>query len=84
MSGTPTPPSALDIQEQIARISRTNEETRNYVDEQHKLQAEHFKLYAEGDKFNRERWLLVVAALGGVAGLLAALVTAAKTFGWMG
>jgi hypothetical protein len=67
----------LDLQEQIARIARTQAETDKFAAVQRKLSEEVLK-------FRRERWLLIVGAVGGFAGLLAAIVTAAKTLGWIG
>ena len=66
----------LDLQEQIARIARTQAETDKFAAEQRKLSEEALK-------FHRERWLLVVGAVGGFAGLIAACVTAAKSLGWI-
>jgi hypothetical protein len=65
-----------DLQEQIARIARTQAERDKFAAEQRKLSEEALKLH-------RERWLLIVGAVGEFAGLLAAMVTAAKTLGWI-
>ena len=74
-----------DLQEQFARIFLAQEETRKYAAEQHKLAAETIKLAAEARKIDKDSrfapWQAAVAVTGGVAGLLAALVTALKAFG---
>ena len=54
----------LNLREQIARIDRQREETQKFVAEQHKLMA-------EGRKFDRDPWMLVVGAI--VAGLVTRL-----------
>lgn len=46
----------LDLAELVSRIERQQEETRKFVAEQHKLSA-------EGRKFNRDPWFLVIGAL---------------------
>jgi hypothetical protein len=74
----------LTVEMQIAQIQRNQEETRKFAAEMHKLTAETLKLAAEARKFDRERWLIVVGAIGGVAGMIAAIVTAAKSMGWIG
>jgi DNA repair ATPase RecN len=67
----------LDLQEQLARITRYNEETRKFIEESHKLQeearkismerdklsAEQFKLSAERDKLSEEQFKLSAEAL---------------------
>ncbi len=60
----------LNLREQIVRIDRNIAETQ--------------KFFAEARKFDRERWLILVGAFGGVAGMIAAGVTAAKALGWLG
>jgi hypothetical protein len=57
----------LDLDEQISRIRRSNEETRKFVAEQHKLMAEAAKL-------DRDR-ILAPMVLG--ASVLGALIAAA-------
>jgi hypothetical protein len=73
--------TGLDLEEQIARIHRTNAEmevrlaetgrmnaeTRKLLAEQIKLTAEGDKLTAEGRKYDRDPWLIVLAGLLGVA-----------------
>ncbi len=46
----------LDLKEQLARIDRS-------LDEAAKFRAEQNKLMAERDKFNRDPWILTLAAL---------------------
>ena len=53
----------LDYQEQVARIERSQEETRKFASEQHKLMA-------EAAKFERERTLYPAALAVGVIGAL--------------
>lgn len=70
MAGTPGPGPASSLRGLIGhRPRRKNSRQSNS------------KLAAEAGKFNRERWLILVGAVGGVAALLAALVTMAKTSG---
>ena len=59
----------IDLQEQVARIRRMQEESDKFAAEQRKLIAEQYKLMAEGAKFRREPW---IALLTGSAALLAA------------
>ena len=69
--------SSLDLQEQIIRIDRAIAETQ-------KFQSESDKLRAEERKLRRDTVIAPwVAAVGGVAGLIAAAITAAKALGWM-
>lgn len=67
MSATATSP--LDIQEQVARIERSQEETRKFVAEQHKLIAEAAKL----ERDRRMAPIIVGATTFGA--LIAAAVT---------
>ncbi len=70
MSATaPKPPTLLDLEEQIARIQRSGEETRKFVAEQHKLMA-------EGDKLRRDRFLAPVLVAAAVSGAVATLLPA--------
>ena len=67
----------LDIREQIIRIDRAIAETQ-------KFQSESDKLRAEERKLRRDTVIAPwVAAVGGVAGLIAAAITAAKALGWL-
>jgi hypothetical protein len=68
---------SLDIREQIIRIDRAIAETQKYQSESNKLRAEERKLRRD---IVIAPW---VAAVGGVAGLIAAAITAAKALGWM-
>ena len=76
MSGT------LDLDEQIARIRRAQVESDKFAAEQKKLMAEQEKLFAEERKLfaealklQRDRllspWLVIVATIGGLGGLIA-------------
>jgi hypothetical protein len=76
----------LNIREQIGRIDRARaeseklaEETRKFVSEQHKLDAEALKL-------SRDRglapWQAAALTAGGIAALVASLVSLAKSMGW--
>jgi hypothetical protein len=77
--------TTMDMEEQVARIARYNEETRKFVEESHKLTAERRKLAAEARKLNRDRELSVFqvgiafmaagAALTGAAAAVAVTVT---------
>ena len=58
----------LDLNEQIARVIRMQEETMKFVAEQHKLMAEAAKL-------NRDRYLAPVLAVVTVVGGLLGLAT---------
>jgi hypothetical protein len=68
----------LFIREQIARIDRTMEEGHKFTAEQHKLMAER-------EKFNRDPWILTLAALlwfvAIVAWRLPEIITAFKGVG---
>lgn len=56
-----TNPEQLDLEEQVSRIRRSNEETRKFVAEQHKLMA-------EAAKFQRDTTVAPWLAAGAVAG----------------
>lgn len=73
-----TDATTMDIQEQIARIERAQEETRKFVAEQHKLTAEAAKL-ARDVKFIPAN--LVVTIMGASAALVGATVAAMKVLG---
>ena len=62
----PGAPGTLDIQEQVARIERAQEETRRFVAEQHKLIAE----AAELERAPRLAPIIVIS--GTIAALIAA------------
>ena len=83
MSATMTDyPERLNLAEQVARIERSQEETRKFVAEQHKLMAEQGKLLAETMNLRVSRFVTptaaVVAALGA---LTAAAPVLARWFG---
>jgi len=67
----------FDIEEQRVRIRRAIEESEKFSAEQRKLSAEERKLVAEALKLERDRllspWLVIVAVVGGVGGLVAGL-----------
>ncbi len=66
----------FDLEEQLARIRRANEETRKFVAQQHKLMEEAGKLTAEAAKLNRDRKLAPLVLLGTFwAALIGALVS---------
>lgn len=64
----------------IAETEKLQAETRKFVSEQ-------LKLGAEAAKLNRERalapWQIAVVTAGGIAGLIAAFITALKSLGVM-
>jgi len=55
-------PERLNLAEQVARIERSQEETRKFVAEQHKLMAEQSKLLAEERKLSSEQIKLMAEA----------------------
>jgi len=55
-------PERLNLAEQVARIERSQEETRKFVAEQHKLMAEQSKLLAEERKLSSEQIKLLAEA----------------------
>lgn len=63
----------FDLEEQLARIRRSNEETRKFVAEQHKLMEGAGKLTAEAAKLNRDRKLVLLGTFW--AALIGALVS---------
>lgn len=65
MSATST--DSLDIQEQIVRIKRAQQESDKFVAEQRKLMA-------EADKLRRDRFLAPILAAGALGGFIAALL----------
>ncbi len=68
-------------------LDRLIAETHKLVAESSKLNAEAAKLAAEERKLRRDAsvapWQITVAAVGGIAGLIAAALTAAKALGVM-
>ena len=70
---TTVPPTQLDLQEQLARVFRMNEETLKFTAEQHKLQAEAAKL-------ERDRSYLPVTLVAALMGAGAALFAAGAGF----
>lgn len=78
MSEAIADPPPLDLREQIVRIDRAIAETQKFQAEANKLTAEERKLLRDASAV---RWQITVAAIGGVAGLIAAIVTAAKVLG---
>lgn len=55
-------PERLNLAEQVARIERSQEETRKFVAEQHKLMAEQSKLLSEERKLSSEQIKLLAEA----------------------
>lgn len=74
----------MDQTEQLARIERTQEETRKFAAESHKLAAEQSKLAAETLKLARDTmlapWQIIATSVAATAGLLVAGATLAKLF----
>jgi hypothetical protein len=79
-------PARLNLAELVARIERQQEETRKFVSEQHKLNAEADKLASEARKLDRDRglapWQATAITLGSIAALVASIVSLAKSMGW--
>lgn len=74
----------FDPREHLARIDRTQAEIQKLFAEQTKLNheareldAERDKLFEEGQKFSRERWVLMVAFVSAASALVGALAGAA-------
>jgi hypothetical protein len=64
-------PTRLDLAELVARIERQQEETRKFISEQHKLDAEAAKLPVDRYMVPVVAILTLIAALGGLGGILA-------------
>lgn len=75
----------LTLVEQVEHVERTNEATRKFVAEQHKLAAERDKLTAEVLKLGRDRRLeplrVVLAAIAAGAACFAAGATFMRAWG---
>ncbi|MFG1304170.1 hypothetical protein V5F34_08525 [Xanthobacter autotrophicus] len=75
----------MDLQEQIARIERMQEETRKFVAEGHKLAAEQQKLLADSMKTQRDHalapWQITIGAMTAGAALFGAGVALMKVLG---
>jgi hypothetical protein len=69
---------AIDIEEQIARIQRMQEETRKFVSEQHQLQAEAAKLARDRDL---APWQIAFGGMAAGAALVGATAAFIKIFG---
>ncbi len=78
MSQSTALPPLLDLREQIVRIDLTIAETQKFQAETNKLTAEERQLLRDGSAI---RWQITVAAVGGIAALVASLVTAARAIG---
>ena len=80
-------PARLNLAELVARIERQQEETRKFVSEQHKLNAEADKLASEARKLDRDRglapWQATAISFGSLAALVASIVSLAKSMGWI-
>ena len=78
-------PTRLNLAELVARIERQQEETRKFVSEQHKLNAEADKLASEARKLDRDRsflpWTVAATLLGAGAARFAAGVGFIKLIG---
>jgi hypothetical protein len=74
MSGMPTTPDQMELQEQIARITRMNAETGKLQEETRKFVSEAHKFAAEARKLNRDHglapWLVLVGVVGGLLGMV--------------
>jgi hypothetical protein len=77
----------MDLDEQIARIraaqaqlDRNIEETRKFVAEARKLDAEQFRLRAKEAKLHRDRmlspWLVAFGGVGGIVAMVALMLRA--------
>jgi hypothetical protein len=53
----------LDLRAEIARIDRDRAESQKLQEETRKFVAEQHKLMAEGRKFNRDPWFLIIGAI---------------------
>lgn len=77
----------LELDRLVAETNKLVAESSKMVREAVKLSAEAAKLDAETRKLDRDLryapWLLGVAATGGVVGAIAAVITAAKSFGFI-
>ena len=69
---------AVDQEEQLARIQRMQEETRKFVSEQHKLQAEAAKLIRDRDI---APWQIAFGGMATGAALVGATAAFIKVFG---
>lgn len=65
-------PERLNLAEQVARIERSQKETRKFVAEQHKLMAEQSKLLAEAGNLRVSRFVTPTAAIIAALGALTA------------
>ncbi len=79
-------PTRLNLAELVARIERQQEETRKFVSDQHKLNAEADKLASEARKLDRDLglapWQATAIAVGSIAALVASMVSLAKSMVW--
>lgn len=89
MSGIPADRrERLNIDEQIGRIDRARVEGEKLAEETRKFVAEQHKLMAEGNNYNRDRWILPLTVLITVAGsvivgAIISLPTYLHLFGWV-
>jgi uncharacterized membrane protein len=63
----------------LAETGRMLAETRKFVAEQNRLTDERIKRQAEARKYDRERWIILIGAIGGVTAAVASIVTLLKT-----
>ena len=78
----------IDIRALVAEIDRNRAETLKLQGETEKFVAEQRKLMAEGNKYNRDRWILPLTVLITVAGsiivgVIVSLPTYLRMFGWV-
>lgn len=75
------PRELIDIRAIVAGIDRDREESQKFI-------AEQRKLIAEGNKYDRDRWILPLTVLITVAGsiivgIIISLPTYLRMFGWV-
>ncbi|WP_342151170.1 hypothetical protein [Methylorubrum sp. SB2] len=77
MTASPIPASVADLEEQLARIRRSNAETQKFIEEQAKLRA-------EAAKFERDRtlapWQIVATSVAATAALIGGTAAVVKVF----
>ena len=67
---------SITAEEDIVRVRRMIDESDKLRVESDKFRAEIFKLTAEGNKFNRERWIMPFATGISLAASVSAFITA--------
>jgi hypothetical protein len=66
----------LDLRAVIAGIDRDRAESQKLQEEREKFIAEQHKLMAEGNRFNRDKWIVPLTAVLSVFGIIVAAVIA--------